>query len=376
MADLLSFVNEFTQKRYPEQIARDPRVQFGTPDRAYLGAQLMPEMLTDANMVVEDLARFEVVVANDGNALSPPQIKQSAGGAELVVRLGHIDLASQMNARDMKRLGNLLNSNDRAPAEEFLSRWLTRAIRMGLAEKQEAQRWQLLSDAAVTVNYLDQPARTLSFPNLNPAGHRVTVPSGTVAAPAGWYSATFDPMRETIVPLKIILEQLGYMVSRIITSTKIRDGVLASNEAMMRRSGATLITNDAGGLQTIDRNLSDVGTRFLANGLPAPEVYNLQYKTQVGTNRFLNETKFIMIASTGRDAEIDLGDEGVRVIDNTLGYYGVGVSDGQPAPGAVLTTRYSDLKPVGIYSEGYLEGFPVLMEPEAVVVITIPEPTA
>jgi hypothetical protein len=281
-----------------------------------------------------------------------------------------------MNARDMKRLGNLLNSNDRAPAEEFLSRWLTRAIRMGLAEKQEAQRWQLLSDAAVTVNYLDQPARTLSFPNLNPAGHRVTVPSGTVAAPAGWYSATFDPMRETIVPLKIILEQLGYMVSRIITSTKIRDGVLASNEAMMRRSGATLITNDAGGLQTIDRNLSDVGTRFLANGLPAPEVYNLVYKTQLNQRRFLDENKFIMICGTGRDAEIDLGDDGIRVIENTLGYYGVGVSDGQPAPGQVITTRYSDLKPVGIYAEGYLEGFPVLLDPECIVVVTIPDPMA
>jgi hypothetical protein len=376
MADLLSFVNEFTNARYPEMIARDPRVQFGTPDRTYLGAQIMPMQLSDTNIIAEDLARFEVVVANDGDALSPPQIKQGAGGAELTVKLGHIDLAAQMTGRDMKRLGNLLNSNDRAPAEEFLSRWLTRAIALGMAEKEEAQRWQLLSDAAVTVNYLDQPARTLAFPNLNPDGHRVTVPSGTVGAPAGWYAPAFDPMRETIIPLKIMLEQLGLMVNRIVTSTKLRDGVLASNEAMMRRSGATLITNDAGGLQTIDRNLSDVGTRFLANGLPAPEVYNLQYKTQVGTNRFLNETKFIMIASTGRDAEIDLGDEGVRVIDNTLGYYGVGVSDGQPAPGAVLTTRYSDLKPVGIYSEGYLEGFPVLMEPEAVVVITIPEPTA
>lgn len=376
MTDLLSFVNDFTNKRYPEMVARDPRVQFGTPNRAYLGPQLMPEMMTDQNIVVEDLARFEVVVANDGNALSPPQIKQSAGGAELTVRLGHIDLATQMTARDMKRLGNLVNSNDRSPAEQFLAGWLTTAIRLGLAEKQEAQRWQLLSDAQVTVNYLDQPARTLSFPTLNPAGHRVNVPSGSVGTPAGWYSPTFDPMRETIVPLKIMLEQLGYMVNRIITSTKLRDGVLASNEAMMRRSGATLISNDDGTLQTIDRNLSDVGTRFMANGLPAPEVYNLVYKTQTGQRRFLDENKFIMICGTGRNTEIDLGDEGVRVIDNILGYYGVGVSDGQPAPGAVLTTRYSELKPVGIYSEGYLEGFPVLLEPEAVVVVTIPDPTA
>lgn len=375
MADLLSFINEFSNQGYPAQIAREPAIQFGTPDRAYLGAQLMPVQTTDTNIIVEDLARFEVVVANDGNALSPPQIKQNAGGAELTVRLGHIDLATQMNGRDMRRLGNLLNQNDRSPAEEFLSRWLTRAIRLGLEEKAEAQRWQLLSDAQVTVNYLDQPPRTLTFTDLNPPGHRVTVPSGTVAAPAGWYDPDFDPMRETIIPLKILLESYGFEVSRIFTSTKLRDGVLPSNEAMMRRAGSTMIVNEGGTLQTIDRNLADVATRFAANGLPVPEVYNLQYKTQTGTNRFLNENKFIMIANTGRDAEIDLGDAGIRVLPNTLGYYGVGVSDGQTDPGAVITTRYSELKPVGIYAEGYQEGFPVLLDAEAVVVVTIPDPT-
>jgi hypothetical protein len=74
--------------------------------------------------------------------------------------------------------------------------------------------------------------------------------------------------------------------------------------------------------------------------------------------------------------DLDLGDDGIQVIENVFGYYGVGVSDGQTEPGAVITTRYSDVKPVGIYAEGYHEGFPVLLEPEAMVVVTIPKPTA
>ncbi|MDX2215512.1 MAG: hypothetical protein SFY66_19770 [Oculatellaceae cyanobacterium bins.114] len=376
MADLLSFINEFTKYGYPRQVANDPRIQFGTQDRAYLGAQIMPMQTSDTNMIIEDLGRFEVVVAGDGDSLSPPQIKQSAGGAELMVRLGHIDIASQMTARDMKRLGNLLDQGDRAAAEEFLTRWLTRAIRLGIEEKAEVQRWQMLCNAQVTVQYLDQPSRTLNFPDLQPSGHRVTVPSGTTGSPTGWYSDTFDPMKETIIPLKIMLEEKGYMVSRIVTSTTIRDGVLASNAKMMQRSGGTMVINTGGQLETIDRNLSDVNSRFIANELPRPEVYNLRYKTQSNTARFLGEDKFVMLCTTGRSLEIDLGDEGIQVIEDVFGYYGVGVSDGQTEPGAVITTRYSDLKPVGIYAEGYEEGFPVLLEPEALVVITIPKPTA
>ncbi|HEY9648634.1 MAG TPA: hypothetical protein V6C88_19795 [Chroococcidiopsis sp.] len=297
-------------------------------------------------------------------------------GAELTVRLGHIDIASQMTARDMKRLGQLLDGSDRAAAEEFLTRWLTRAIRLGIEEKAELQRWQMLCNAQVTVQYVDQPARTLNFTDLQVDGHRVSVPSGTTGSPTGWYSDSFDPMKETIIPLKIMLEEKGFMVSRIVTSTTIRDGVLASNEQMMRRSGGTMVINSGGTLETIDRNLSDINARFIANELPAPEVYNLRYKTQSSTARFLGEDKFVMLCTTGRSMEIDLGDEGIQVIEDVFGYYGVGVSDGQTEPGAVITTKYSDVKPVGVYAEGYEEGFPVLLEPEALVVVTIPKPTA
>jgi hypothetical protein len=93
-------------------------------------------------------------------------------------------------------------------------------------------------------------------------------------------------MRETIIPLKIMLEELGYNVSRIITSTTIRDGVLASNAKMMQRSGGTMVINDGGQLETVDRNLSDINARFIANELPAPETYNLRYKTQSANPRF------------------------------------------------------------------------------------------
>lgn len=376
MADLLSFVDDFIKDGYPYQIARDPRVQFGTPQRQYLGAQILPEQTSDTNAIIEDLARFEIVIANDGDPLSPPQIKQSAGGAELIVRLGHIDIATQMDARDMRRLANLVDGNDRAAAESFFARWLTRAVRLGLSEKAESQRWQLLADAQVSLNYLDQPSRIADFPSLSPDGHRVTVPSGTEAAPAGWYADDFDPMAETIIPLVTMLKAKGYMPTRIVTSTNLLQGVLASNPEMQRRSGGTLVINSSGSLENANGDLADTSRRFLANGMPAPVTYDLHYRTQTGSQRFLPDDKFIILCTTGRDAEIDLGDDGVRVIEDTFGYYGVGVSEGQSTPGAVITPKYSDVKPVGVYAEGYLEGFPILLEPEAIAVVTVPAPAA
>jgi hypothetical protein len=112
--------------------------------------------------------------------------------------------------------------------------------------------------------------------------------------------------------------------------------------------------------------------------LPAPIVYDRVYPTQLGSYRFLEDSKMIFICGTGQDRDIEfMTEQGLKreLLGDVLGYYGEGISEGQLAPGMVLTLKTSDLKPVGVYAEGYREGFPVVMHPEAIGVITVPAPT-
>lgn len=371
--DLHSLIKEFIDRNYHLEIARDPRMQFGAAPRAYLGATLLPNQLSDENSIVEDLVRYDIVIADDGDPYSPPQIKQSAGAQELVFRLGHIDIAAQMTPKDMKTLGRLMNGNDRSMAMEFMSRWLTRVVRLGCEEKAERQRWQAIADASVTITGKDSDTRTVSLQN--PAGHRKTVPSGTVASPAGWYLDTYDPFIEDILPAKQFLAEKGYAVNRIITSTRILEGAMASNAKVLARTGGLIISGGQLSSPFTNAAPAALAAQFIAAGLPAPETYDLRYRTQTSTVPFLGEDKFVMVASTGRDQDLDLGDEGLRVVENTLGYYGVGVCVGQTQPGMVITPVFSERKPVGVYAEGYMEGFPILLDGEALVVLTIPKPT-
>jgi hypothetical protein len=86
----------------------------------------------------------------------------------------------------------------------------------------------------------------------------------------------------------------------------------------------------------------------------------------------------IFVCNTGKDVDLEYPTEqGLKreLIGDVLGYYGEGISPGQLTPGTVITLKTSDVKPVGIYCEGYREGFPVIQIPEAIATITIPAPT-
>jgi hypothetical protein len=48
------------------------------------------------------------------------------------------------------------------------------------------------------------------------------------------------------------------------------------------------------------------------------------------------------------------------------------VSEGQTKPGAVITVKTSDVKPVGCWGESYAESFPVILDYEAVACVTVP----
>jgi hypothetical protein len=379
LSSIFEFIDGFVKGGYMRTIAGDPRVQFGTARRPLMLARWLPVVRTDTNTLVDEILRFGEIIADDGSPLSPPQIKRPpAAGIPLTTRLGHIDIATQMTGEDMKKLGNLLNRNDKAAAQGFVARWLTTNVRLAIESKAELQRAQAIADAQVSVVNKDGDTLLIQMPN--PTGHRLTVPSGTVAAPTGWYAPDYDPFVESILPLKRFLAAKGFQVIAILYSSRI-EGALLSNQMVIRRTGAGGIVVAADGqIQPITGSVTEAGLAnlFRAHGLPAPTIYDRFYSSQIGSYRYMDDSKMVFICSTGADQEIEyMTEQGMKreLLGDVLGYYGEGISDGQVTSGTVITLVTSTVKPVGVYSEGYREGFPVVKHPEAIATLTIPVPT-
>lgn len=362
---LADLVREMTDNGKIDEIVDDPRIQFGTPSRPLLGASILPVMRSEENTISEDSINMETVIADDGSPYAAPQIKSFIRGRTMMATLGHIDLAAQMSARDMKDLSKLLvKPSDRTLAQQFFAAFLTRSVLGGLAQKQELQRWQAIVKGVVQVLNKDNDTKTV---NLNPpAENRITIPSGTVAAPTGIYGSA-DPV-EIFANILADAAEKGITFNRAVT-TQRNMAALSANAAMIARSQSPV------GLQIDNANLGNI---FTANGLPIPQTYDEYYRTQLGTTPYIPRDlgePFILLATTGRDRQLALPDNDPITLTDTFGYQAEGISIGAAAPGPVVTARYKDLKPVGIYTEGYVETFPMLLDIEYVYVIFFPRPT-
>ena len=64
-----------------------------------------------------------------------------------------------------------------------------------------------------------------------------------------------------------------------------------------------------------------------------------------------------------------LGNGQVRLVENTIGYVGVGRAVGQRAPGRVVRVEAFNNKPPRIEAEGWQTTLPVIADPESIAVI-------
>ncbi|NES64674.1 MAG: hypothetical protein F6K24_05140 [Okeania sp. SIO2D1] len=376
--DVERVITQFIEEGYTYAIARQGSLQFGSEDNTFPLAELLPVMQKDSNEIAEDVSKISLPTAFDGDPLSPPQIGKLAKATSFKGQLGHIDIAVQMTGSDLKSLMKIIDrdNNQNELTFEFLSRWFIRNVRWALESKAELQRVQAIVEGQVTITPMD--GQPYDVP-LQQTGQRVTVPSGTNAAPAGWYSPDFDPLLQTIVPLINEMENRGYTSWRTYTSTRIA-GVLSQNPNMTTTTGTIVLNTANATLKTAQGPVSFdlLNAKLQANGVPPIAKYNRVYPTLNGNRRYFPDDKFVIIGQTGDERDVDLGtgdaaDElQLETFKNTLGYYGEGTSIGQTNPGAVITPKVKDLKPIGVYVEGYREGFPVLLADEAVIVITIP----
>jgi hypothetical protein len=293
------------------------------------------------------------------------------------VTLGEVDTASQLTGND---LDVLMRVAERNPAEAVrrLRTWMINMFPVSLAEKAEIQRWQAFINAAVPIKGMDGNDETIILPN--PAGHRRTIPGGTIASPAGWYGPTYDPIDDFVAVKKAAADK-GYKINRIVGDTDITTAIAMNNIMRQRVSGTLRI--DSGTLVSLGGgvlSLAQVNNYLSSNyGLPPIEEYDTTYNVLTGTGQafFKERGALCFFCTTGRDAEFISGQDAAdyQIIPDTLGYYAIGTAVGQTAPGKVFANQVKTMKPVGIYGQGFQTSFPVLAEPEAVFVLKIQKPT-
>lgn len=356
-----------------QALTQNPQAQFGRRNKRYIGAELLPEQLREENAYRETGVEYVTVMANDGTRYSPVQIKDGKRIGSMLVELGEIDIGAEFTSADYDALVRLLGRGRDQEAIAQFTNWLDISVNLGLREKMEFQRWAAIADAQVLRATDNNTLDLVNYPN--PAGHRITVASGSTASPAGWFDPTHDPFDDIYLQANL-LKTKGFTVNRIITSTRILAILQKNPKVATRANKVTVVAGAPSGAQfsvasgRVSRD--SINAMLAEDGLPGLEVYDLNARTSNGVVRFLRDTAFVMVATTGRDTEIDLGDAQPLIVQNTLGYQGVGRAAGQADPGVVVQATPKTDKPPRIEGEGWATTLPVILNPEAIAVINIP----
>jgi hypothetical protein len=371
MNGLAGLIEQMNQAGAFTRIVNNPLSSMGVPPRRYLGATLLPERNVPENLYTEQMLRFRVLIANDAARYSPVQLKSGVISGSMLVQLGDIDIGSELSGQDYDALIKLIEQAMSAqgtagggvtrPTMEAMSRmieWAEMTLNRPLLEKMEKQRWEAIVNAQVLRTGDDGFSETVVFPN----------PTGTRPNAAGvWSNNSYDPYTDIITGAEFLAAK-GYTVTRMITSTPIRSK-LSLNLLVQQRTGrisiqAGIVTGVPGRV-----TLADLNAQFSSDALPPVELYDLQYRTQTNSARFLASNCFILVANTGRDESIDRGDQEPLVIENTIGYQAVGRATGQATPGRMVDVQSFTKKPPRVEGEAWMSTFPVLLEPEALYVI-------
>lgn len=339
--------------------------------RELMGAKLLPDEMKRRNEYKEQAVRYRTVVATDGTPYTPAQLVKGAMVGSLIVELGHHDVKVEMDASQIEALEDLIQmeaeSRGEASAEllaqQQLLNWVDTSVNLSLQFKKELQRWQAIVEAQVSRVFPGGTTETVSFPN--PTGSRFD-------AGGAWSDNTYDPFEDIIAGCNRLWE-LGFNIAHFITSTPVVSK-MALNEKIRTRagylstSGGAILPVGIAGYGLAEVNSAIRRSSSGNNTLPDIMTYDLQYPTQTGTSYFLPRNCFVIIGATGENRQL-LVDERIFPLYNTLGYYAIGRVEGYKKSGPIIHVDTYDKKPVSIVGEGYLTGFPVITNPEAVVVI-------
>lgn len=365
--DIKSFVDQMNRDGTLVNLANARAVAFGPPARPYLGQSLLPERQVPENMYQETTVRYTSVIANDGGRYSPVQIKSTGemvGSMQVV--LGDQDIGAEFTARDYDALLAILAQapnpagGPAMSATMQLMNWTENVLVRALTDRIEVQRWQALLDASVVRKGDNGYQETVSYPN--PSGHRAAT-GGT------WSSDAYDPYTD-IAAMDDLLRGKGFRINRIVTSNKVMN-ILANNDKIKQRWGPIRVLSSTELL--LRMGTSQVSAGMQADGLPAPETYDAFYRALDGVHRFIPDTVMAFFATTGRDENVINPVQAGSTYDpiqNVLGYTAIGRAAGEQGAGRVVRLFAKDDKPPRIEGQAWQTSLPVVLEPEAMAVIT------
>ena len=369
--NIFSFVENFVKQGFPRIIASNPLMQFGTENDLLFFARFLPVIQTETNTVYEEVVKVGAgFVANDGSPMSAPQIKQvGVSGMGVTFQLGHYDIASQFDARELSDLGKLLNSGtDKALAEQYLTNWMITRLRMAIEKKTELARIDAIINGKCTISPLDSAPYDIKYPL--PNNYRRQFPN--------FWDSALNPLIEVFAPLLIEFRDKGFEIDSIITSNKVFNS-WQLNTAIAYMTGGSFVFDSQGRFRNVGYRLgaSVVQGAFIEQGLPEVTIFDTHYEDQLGNRRrYVPDDIIIVIGRTNRNQLIDVTDLNQRIlrrelIRGTLGYVAEGISLGNTVPGMTMRLKTSEDKPVGVYGSAWVERFPIYMESEAVVIFEV-----
>lgn len=361
--DLQNVLERLLESGDLEDVRTNTRAQFGTPSKTYLGASILPERTVPQNQWTEKGIRFRTVIANSGDRYSPAQKKGSGGMfTAMEITLGDADIAREFTGRDYDAMLDLLGSGMSQQAAAAILGWVDVELNLALVELNEVQRWQAIEDAIVWRRGDNSYNEPVYYPN--PAGHRVSTLDK-------WSNPAYDFWPD-IYAVPVFLRRKGFRVNRIVTSTLVQQIMLANPKTAQRAGGATTIIAPGGQIQTLSTGIAPTAAQlnslFAAAGLPAPEIYDEVYFTQVGSARFMSENVMTFFCTTGRDEVIIRQNEQI-IVPNTMGFFALGRPVGKPGPGRAFYLESHQDKPPRIEGQAWETGLPVILDPEAMFVI-------
>lgn len=378
MWDIMSVVEALNREGALRAIGNNPLAQFGPPTRRYLGAELLPEKTVPENGYTETQVRYRSVIANDGTRYSPVQLKGNVLSGSVEVNMGYSDIGSQITGSDYDALIKLINAANSSggdtrgdpardsagfsfEASKNILNFAELALNRPLVEKNEKMRWEAIVDAVIVRTGDDNFRETVNLPN--PTGQRVN-------AAGVWSNNAYDPYTDIVAGMDYLTAK-GYKAFRLIMGTPVKNKLLM-NTLVKTRTGRIAIPT-AGVITGLPGrvSLAELNAMFAEDDVPPIELYDLQYLTQTGSGWFLKRDVAVLVATTGREAPVDVAaDATPLVLPNTLGYVAVGRPAGQTGPGRALFTRaITDQKPPRVEGEAWQASFPVILDPEAVYVI-------
>lgn len=358
--DIIGLIRQMMGDGSLNTVVRNPLAQFGRRTRRYLGASLLPERNVPENAYTEDNVRYRSVIANASTRYSPVQLKRGSLVGSMNVVLAESDIGSELTGRDLDGINTYLRRNTSLTAIAQVVRFLDTTINIPLIEWNERARWQAIVSAQVQLRGDNKYTENINYSN--PTNHRA-VAGGT------WSNDAYDPMDDVFAMVQLLADK-GFTVGRIISSRQSLSK-MAGNAKIAARTNR--ITVDAAGqISGINGrvSLAQINGMMSSDGLPPIELYDLSYRTSLGTGRFMPADVMVFVATTGRDESLDLADGRVEVLPDTLGYTGIGTPVGQTSPGRVSLLEYFGRKPPRVEAEGWQTSLPVITEPEAVCVIT------